>query len=129
MFYKLCNLMLFLCEIEANDQLQDSTRPGVIVSNHVSYLDILYHMSSSFPSFVAKVFEFFGHQCFRRSSEINIYFVVDSWLTFFFLIMLLSVFFKEISGKASSSWSHQVSSFHIHFQLHLLTIAVFFRKN
>ncbi|KAG6408747.1 hypothetical protein SASPL_131768 [Salvia splendens] len=27
---------------------------GVIVSNHVSYLDILYHMSSSFPSFVAK---------------------------------------------------------------------------
>ncbi|WOL10296.1 lysophospholipid acyltransferase LPEAT1 isoform X1 [Canna indica] len=31
-----------------------SERPGVIVSNHVSYLDILYHMSSSFPSFVAK---------------------------------------------------------------------------
>lgn len=30
-------------------------RPGAIVSNHVSYLDILYHMSSSFPSFVAKV--------------------------------------------------------------------------
>ncbi|XP_078442090.1 phospholipid/glycerol acyltransferase family protein isoform X2 [Wolffia australiana] len=29
-------------------------RPGAIVSNHVSYLDILYHMSSSFPSFVAK---------------------------------------------------------------------------
>ncbi|KAG6406403.1 hypothetical protein SASPL_134003 [Salvia splendens] len=27
---------------------------GAIVSNHVSYLDILYHMSSSFPSFVAK---------------------------------------------------------------------------
>ncbi|XP_057785839.1 lysophospholipid acyltransferase LPEAT1-like isoform X1 [Salvia miltiorrhiza] len=27
---------------------------GAIVSNHISYLDILYHMSSSFPSFVAK---------------------------------------------------------------------------
>ncbi|XP_027092814.1 lysophospholipid acyltransferase LPEAT1 isoform X1 [Coffea arabica] len=39
---------------ESKDQSQDSARPGVIVSNHVSYLDILYHMSSSFPSFVAK---------------------------------------------------------------------------
>ncbi|KAG2588320.1 lysophospholipid acyltransferase LPEAT1-like [Panicum virgatum] len=29
-------------------------RPGAIVSNHVSYVDILYHMSASFPSFVAK---------------------------------------------------------------------------
>ncbi|KAK7310447.1 hypothetical protein RJT34_07983 [Clitoria ternatea] len=29
-------------------------RHGVIISNHVSYLDILYHTSSSFPSFVAK---------------------------------------------------------------------------
>ena len=33
----------------------ESDRPGCIVSNHVSYLDILYHMSASFPSFVAKV--------------------------------------------------------------------------
>ncbi|KAM0947619.1 putative plasmalogen synthase [Dioscorea sansibarensis] len=32
----------------------ESERPGAIVSNHVSHLDILYHMSSSFPSFVAK---------------------------------------------------------------------------
>ncbi|KAF9611497.1 hypothetical protein IFM89_032467 [Coptis chinensis] len=31
-----------------------SESPGAIISNHVSYLDILYHMSSSFPSFVAK---------------------------------------------------------------------------
>lgn len=30
-------------------------RLGAIVSNHVSYIDILYHMPSSFPSFVAKV--------------------------------------------------------------------------
>ncbi|KAL6850367.1 hypothetical protein ACP4OV_020994 [Aristida adscensionis] len=29
-------------------------RAGAIVSNHVSYVDILYHMSASFPSFVAK---------------------------------------------------------------------------
>ncbi|EPS60904.1 hypothetical protein M569_13895, partial [Genlisea aurea] len=35
-------------------QLEDSSRPGAIISNHVSYIDILYHMSSSFPSFVAK---------------------------------------------------------------------------
>lgn len=34
---------------------EEPERPGAIVSNHVSYLDILYHMSASFPSFVAKV--------------------------------------------------------------------------
>ncbi|XP_027329864.1 lysophospholipid acyltransferase LPEAT1-like [Abrus precatorius] len=39
---------------ENRGQLEDMGRPGVIVSNHVSYLDILYHMSYSFPSFVAK---------------------------------------------------------------------------
>ncbi|XP_010472847.1 PREDICTED: lysophospholipid acyltransferase LPEAT1 isoform X2 [Camelina sativa] len=33
---------------------EEPERPGAIVSNHVSYLDILYHMSASFPSFVAK---------------------------------------------------------------------------
>ncbi|XP_015575280.1 lysophospholipid acyltransferase LPEAT1 isoform X2 [Ricinus communis] len=33
---------------------EEFERPGAIISNHVSYLDILYHMSSSFPSFVAK---------------------------------------------------------------------------
>lgn len=41
-------------ESECKDQLKDPERPGVIVSNHVSHLDILYHMSASFPSFVAK---------------------------------------------------------------------------
>ncbi|KAI4316792.1 hypothetical protein L6164_024737 [Bauhinia variegata] len=35
-------------------QSEEVGRPGVIISNHVSYLDILYQMSSSFPSFVAK---------------------------------------------------------------------------
>jgi 1-acyl-sn-glycerol-3-phosphate acyltransferase len=37
------------------DQSKEIERPGAIVSNHVSYVDILYHMSASFPSFVAKV--------------------------------------------------------------------------
>ncbi|XP_052201419.1 lysophospholipid acyltransferase LPEAT1 isoform X2 [Diospyros lotus] len=41
-------------ETECKDQPEESGRPGAIISNHVSYLDILYHMSSSFPSFVAK---------------------------------------------------------------------------
>ncbi|XP_071731479.1 lysophospholipid acyltransferase LPEAT1-like isoform X2 [Rutidosis leptorrhynchoides] len=41
-------------ELDANDDSKEKERPGVIISNHVSHLDILYHMSSSFPSFVAK---------------------------------------------------------------------------
>ncbi|KAL5558089.1 hypothetical protein UlMin_034300 [Ulmus minor] len=41
-------------ENEGNGQSEEPERPGAIVSNHISYLDILYHMSSSFPSFVAK---------------------------------------------------------------------------
>ncbi|XP_020108342.1 lysophospholipid acyltransferase LPEAT1 isoform X2 [Ananas comosus] len=41
-------------EDERGELSEESERPGVIVSNHISHLDILYHMSSSFPSFVAK---------------------------------------------------------------------------
>ncbi|XP_038715962.1 lysophospholipid acyltransferase LPEAT1-like isoform X1 [Tripterygium wilfordii] len=41
-------------EEEGKEQSEYPERLGAIVSNHVSYLDILYHMSSSFPSFVAK---------------------------------------------------------------------------
>ncbi|KAK9165593.1 hypothetical protein Scep_000784 [Stephania cephalantha] len=41
-------------ENEDEEQSEELERPGAIISNHVSYLDILYHMSSSFPSFVAK---------------------------------------------------------------------------
>lgn len=41
-------------EAEGTDQSEEPERPGAIISNHVSHLDILYHMSSSFPSFVAK---------------------------------------------------------------------------
>lgn len=40
---------------EGKDEDKEPERPGAIICNHVSYLDILYHMSSSFPSFVAKV--------------------------------------------------------------------------
>ncbi|EEE63399.1 hypothetical protein OsJ_18211 [Oryza sativa Japonica Group] len=41
-------------EDEHQEQSKELGRPGAVVSNHVSYVDILYHMSSSFPSFVAK---------------------------------------------------------------------------
>ncbi|KAL0360711.1 UNVERIFIED_CONTAM: Lysophospholipid acyltransferase LPEAT1 [Sesamum radiatum] len=41
-------------ETASQDRSEELERPGAIISNHVSYLDILYHMSSSFPSFVAK---------------------------------------------------------------------------
>ncbi|KAJ3676096.1 hypothetical protein LUZ60_003508 [Juncus effusus] len=40
--------------LKNNNENEESKRAGAIVSNHVSYVDILYHMSSSFPSFVAK---------------------------------------------------------------------------
>ncbi|KAJ3696361.1 hypothetical protein LUZ61_000066 [Rhynchospora tenuis] len=40
--------------VEDRSNNEHVERPGAIVSNHVSYVDILYHMSSSFPSFVAK---------------------------------------------------------------------------
>ncbi|KAM5564822.1 lysophospholipid acyltransferase LPEAT1 [Rosa sericea] len=39
---------------EGKEESGEAEKPGAIISNHVSYLDILYHMSSSFPSFVAK---------------------------------------------------------------------------
>ncbi|KAL8250634.1 hypothetical protein R6Q59_034327 [Mikania micrantha] len=41
-------------ELDVNERSEEHERPGAIISNHVSHLDILYHMSSSFPSFVAK---------------------------------------------------------------------------
>ncbi|XP_065848094.1 lysophospholipid acyltransferase LPEAT1 isoform X2 [Euphorbia lathyris] len=41
-------------QTESKDTPEESERPGAIISNHVSYIDILYHMSSFFPSFVAK---------------------------------------------------------------------------
>ncbi|CAL5205932.1 unnamed protein product [Lathyrus oleraceus] len=41
-------------EKENKRQPEETGRPGVIISNHVSYVDILYHTSKSFPSFVAK---------------------------------------------------------------------------
>ncbi|KAE9586764.1 hypothetical protein Lal_00004820 [Lupinus albus] len=56
-FYSITHSSLNLnpvTEKEDKHQPGDMERPSVIISNHVSYLDILYHMSSSFPSFVAK---------------------------------------------------------------------------
>lgn len=50
-----CHLGIMLCQAVNLDQSEELGRPGAIVSNHVSYVDILYHMSASFPSFVAKV--------------------------------------------------------------------------
>ncbi|CAN1835834.1 Lysophospholipid acyltransferase LPEAT1 [Linum perenne] len=41
-------------QAEGKNQSQPPERPGAIVSNHISHVDILYHMSSSFTSFVAK---------------------------------------------------------------------------
>ncbi|XP_058220870.1 lysophospholipid acyltransferase LPEAT1 isoform X2 [Rhododendron vialii] len=53
-FYWINETHQFNDQAECKDISEEPERPGVIVSNHVSYLDILYHMSSSFPSFVAK---------------------------------------------------------------------------
>ncbi|XP_075648692.1 lysophospholipid acyltransferase LPEAT1 isoform X1 [Castanea sativa] len=39
---------------QGKEEYEEPERPGAIISNHVSYIDILYHMYSSFPSFVAK---------------------------------------------------------------------------
>ncbi|PSR99709.1 Lysophospholipid acyltransferase [Actinidia chinensis var. chinensis] len=44
----------FNTEAESKDQCEPPGRPGAIIGNHISYVDILYQMSSSFPSFVAK---------------------------------------------------------------------------
>ncbi|GFP92705.1 lysophospholipid acyltransferase lpeat1 [Phtheirospermum japonicum] len=44
----------FFFQTASEDQSKELERPGAIISNHVSYLDILYHMSTFFPSFVAK---------------------------------------------------------------------------
>ncbi|KAL6574282.1 Lysophospholipid acyltransferase lpeat1 [Orobanche hederae] len=47
-------------ETASRNQSEDLERPGTIISNHVSYIDILYHMSTSFPSFVAKILKCLG---------------------------------------------------------------------
>ncbi|XP_057973493.1 lysophospholipid acyltransferase LPEAT1 isoform X2 [Malania oleifera] len=49
-----CSPEELIAEDESKGNSEESERPGAIISNHVSHLDILYHMSSSFPSFVAK---------------------------------------------------------------------------
>ncbi|XAR61792.1 Plasmalogen synthase [Bertholletia excelsa] len=44
----------FSTETCYGNQTEEPGRPGAVISNHISYLDILYHTYSSFPSFVAK---------------------------------------------------------------------------
>ncbi|XP_073150957.1 lysophospholipid acyltransferase LPEAT1-like isoform X2 [Henckelia pumila] len=68
------------------DQTEELERPGAIVSNHVSYIDILYHMSSSFPSFVAKV-RSLGCVCLCTS-------LAHSRL-YIFLLIYLAIFLKR----------------------------------
>jgi 1-acyl-sn-glycerol-3-phosphate acyltransferase len=53
--YHFLSIIWFFGQNEGKDQSEEPERLGAIISNHVSYLDILYHMSASFPSFVAKV--------------------------------------------------------------------------
>ncbi|KAG6494438.1 hypothetical protein ZIOFF_049464 [Zingiber officinale] len=40
--------------LSLDNEVNEFEKPGAVVSNHISYVDILYHMSSAFPSFVAK---------------------------------------------------------------------------
>lgn len=40
--------------VRVDPEKHGATRPVAIVSNHMSYLDILLHMARSFPSFVAR---------------------------------------------------------------------------
>nr|GME06107.1 lysophospholipid acyltransferase LPEAT1 isoform X1 [Ipomoea batatas] len=57
-FYRIHETHREHCVTRANlndqEQIKEGERAGVIVSNHISYVDILYHMSSSAASFVAK---------------------------------------------------------------------------
>jgi len=89
-------LPLFFCLLqfvkEDRSQPEELGRPGVIISNHVSYLDILYHMSSSFPSFVAKVCDVTNF-C---SMSMNASCTYALLLTFLFQI--LDFIDEEISG-------------------------------
>lgn len=56
LFYLFPKFYLFsVLNGQGKEESEEPERPGAIISNHVSYLDILYHMHSSFPSFVAKV--------------------------------------------------------------------------
>jgi lysophosphatidylcholine acyltransferase/lyso-PAF acetyltransferase len=53
-FIFICSVFWLQINQKGEAATEEPERPGAIVSNHVSYLDILYHMSASFPSFVAK---------------------------------------------------------------------------
>jgi hypothetical protein len=85
-------------------------RPGAIVSNHVSHLDILYHMSSSLPSFVAKVLQLccivdIIHPISQKLCPQNVLI-----LTCLFLHMM-TILLEEISSQIALSWSYKVIAF------------------
>lgn len=56
-------MLVHIFQNGSTDHSEELERYGAIISNHVSYIDILYHMSSSFPSFVAKVSGFLQLSC------------------------------------------------------------------
>ena len=52
-----------MANILFNIQGQSGLRPAAVISNHVSYIDILYHISAVFPSFAPKVCMMYILQC------------------------------------------------------------------
>ncbi|GLU04403.1 hypothetical protein SLE2022_215530 [Rubroshorea leprosula] len=52
-FYWISSADKSTSENQTQYQSEEAERPGAIICNHVSCIDILYHMSSSFSSFVA----------------------------------------------------------------------------
>lgn len=91
------------------DQSKETEKPGAVVSNHVSYVDILYHMSAFFPSFVAKVLQTF--------CDIVLAYVIFVIVIFSLSILILTCYFcissllEEISCQIAPSWSHKVAFF------------------
>lgn len=89
--------MFYFYQAEHNDQSSEPERPGVIVSNHVSYVDILYHMSASYPSFVAKVWQpSLNHFSFRFLYEILV--IKHHTSVLIVLLIFWNVIDEEISG-------------------------------
>lgn len=74
----------------------------------MSYLDILYHMSSSFPSFVAKVCHMIFFLLFLECMYIFVYMYVADIFCSKCSVKILDFIDEEISGQTSSRWSYQV---------------------
>lgn len=72
---------------EGKDKSEEPERPGAIISNHVSYIDILYHMSSFFPSFVAKVCSF----DMLHKKRITYALLLFHWMHVFITVLVFSL--------------------------------------